>query len=101
MGSGHGEGTRLGSHAPARHDVDVRAEFTDTYGVITFAPSGRCTLTAHAGTRMLRINATDEPRLRTIQDILTRDLNRMTWRDGLTLTWQPAGQPDNTIKETP
>jgi hypothetical protein len=91
MGRRHTAGMHAGAtHAPARPDVEVHADYTDTHGLITFTPLGRCTLTAAAASLTLRIDAADEQSLRTIQDILTRDLQRMGRRDDLTVTWQPA-----------
>ncbi len=65
----------------------MRAEWTKTHGVLAFTPWGQCTLTADTATLNLRIDAGDEDGLRKIQDVLTRDLDRIGRRDGLTVTW--------------
>ncbi len=88
--SGHrGHGMHLGE-ALARRDVQVHADWSDTRGVVTFSPWGRCAISADEDLLTFRIEADDEENLRQIQDIITRDLGRFARRDGLTVTWQPA-----------
>jgi hypothetical protein len=88
--TGHGgHGMHLGEML-ARRDVRVHAEWSDTHGVVTFSPWGRCTITADEATLTFRVEANDEEKLQQIQDIITRDLDRFARRDGLTVTWQPA-----------
>ena len=88
--SGHrGHGVHPGGML-ARRDVRVHADWSDTRGVVAFSPWGRCTLTAGETSLIFRVEATDEEKLRQIQDIITRDLGRFARRDGLTVTWQPA-----------
>lgn len=102
MGSRHRPGMHGATGMPARRGVDVRAEYSDSHGVLTFTPWGSCTLTATATTLTLRIDAADEQSLHTIQDILTSDLHRMGRRAGLSVSWQPAAPsagPANTTQE--
>ena len=89
MGSGHGERTHLG-HMLERRKVQVRAEWTKTRGLLTFTPWGQCALTANAATLHLRVDAGDEDGLHKIQDVLTRDLERIGRRDGLTVRWSTS-----------
>jgi len=70
--------------------VQVHADWSDTRGVVTFSPWGRCAIAADETLLTLRVEANDEENLRQIQDIITRDLGRFARRDGLTVTWQPA-----------
>ena len=86
MGDSHGRG-----HAHLPHDprtVSARAEFSETRGVVTFAPSGRCTLTAEAGLLVVRIDADDADGLRSIQRVVSDDLARFGRRDGLAVSWR-------------
>jgi hypothetical protein len=71
----------------AGREVQVRAEWTDTRGRLTFTPWGECTLIADAAALRLRIDACDETCLRNIRDVLTDDVRRVGRRDNLTLTW--------------
>jgi hypothetical protein len=85
-----------GGHTPRMHlhgmmtrrGVQVEAEWSDTRGTVTFTPWGRCTLAASTETLTLRIEATDEDGLHQIQDVVTRDLDRFSRRDPLTVTWR-------------
>ncbi len=83
---GHGPRVHLGGMLASR-EVKVHAEWTDTRGTVTFSPWGQCTIAANANTLTLRIEATDEENLGRIQDIVTRDLDRFSGRDHLTLNW--------------
>jgi hypothetical protein len=74
-------------------EVQVTAEWSDVSGVVTFTPWGRCTLTADAGTLTLRIDAPDEDGLAQIRDIVTRDFERFSLRDPMTVTWQRSETP--------
>lgn len=74
----------------AHHQVRVRAERSDTHGVIHFEPWGRCTLEATATTLVLRIEATAEDGLRRVRDIIGADLARFGRRDDLTVEWAPG-----------
>jgi hypothetical protein len=92
MGSG-GHTPRMHLHGMmARREVRVAAEWSDTRGTVTFTPWGRCTLVADADTLTLQIDATDEDGLGQIRDVITRDLERFSRRDPLTVTW--TGPPD-------
>ncbi|HEU4945769.1 MAG TPA: DUF2218 domain-containing protein [Kribbella sp.] len=86
-GSSHRAHLHLGG-APARHEVQVDAEWSDTHGTVVFSSWGRCALAAGANTLTVRIEATDEQSLRRIQDVVTGDLDRFGRRDGLTVSWR-------------
>jgi hypothetical protein len=77
----------------ARRDVQVQAEWTETLGTITFTPWGRCTMTAEGSTLTVRIDATDDAGLRQIQDVVTRDFDRFSQRDPLTVAWHSSDTP--------
>ena len=92
MGATRGHGFR--SHLPGRsagRDVQVSAEYFENRGVVTFTPWGRCTITATPATLMIEIDATDPNNLQRIRDIITRDLDRFSHRNPLTISWH---QPD-------
>jgi hypothetical protein len=71
-----------------RRDVQVAAEWTDSSGTVTFTPWGQCTLAADADTLTLRIDAVDENGLAQIRDVITRDFERFSRRDPITVTWR-------------
>jgi hypothetical protein len=71
---------------PAQHAA-AHADWSDTHGVVTFAPGGRCTIDADDAALTVRVEATDEQTLLRIQDIVTRDLGRFSHRDPLTVDW--------------
>lgn len=87
-------GRTTGGHRPPPHaavaGLQVSAEWTDTDGVVTFTPWGRCTLHATGTALTLRVDATDDDALHQIQDIIARDLHRFGRRQNLTITWQPS-----------
>jgi hypothetical protein len=88
-----GEGHRARMHSGDRAErqaLDVHAECSDTRGAVTFTPWGTCVITADGTTLTLRIEATDEEKLRRIQEILVRDLDRFGRRDRLVVNWQDA-----------
>jgi hypothetical protein len=90
MGRGH-HGARMHfGDALARREVQVDADWSKTRGVITFTPWGQCTMTADDAALKVRVEATDEENMIKIRDIITRDLDRMGRRDGLTINWHPA-----------
>src|SRR5262249_5851565 len=60
----------------------------------TFDPWGRCTLSADDNTLVLRVEAADLDRLRRIQEVIARDLERFGRRDQLIVRWQPPDPPD-------
>ncbi|MFI7040859.1 DUF2218 domain-containing protein [Microbispora rosea] len=99
MGGGHA--ARLHQHGPAaRREVRVTAEWSDTSGTVTFTPWGACTLTADAGTLTVRVDASDEEGLARIRDVVTRDFERFSRREPLTVTWQRQETPDGAVVHT-
>ena len=93
MGRGH-HGLRMHfGDALARREVQVDADWSDTRGVITFTPWGRCTMTADDAALTVRVQAADECNVVKIRDIITRDLDRMGRRDALSIDWHPASSP--------
>lgn len=99
MGSagGHGPRVHLGAML-ARREVQVHAEWSDAAGTVTFTPWGTCTMQATANTLTVRVEATDEENLRRIQDVVTRDVDRFSRRDPLTVTWQRPEAPSVTAE---
>jgi hypothetical protein len=85
---GHRLRAHAGRNAPPAGEVQLAAEWSDTDGVIRFAPWGRCTLQATANTLTVRIDARDESALSRIQDIITTDLQRIGRRERLIVTWR-------------
>lgn len=92
MGSG-GHTPRMRLHGTmTRREVQVAAEWSDTEGTVTFTSWGQCTLAAGASTLIVRIEAGDKDGLHQIRDVITRDFDRFSPRDPLTVTWhQPKG----------
>jgi hypothetical protein len=91
MSDGAGHGPHMQLHGKmARTEMRVTAEWSSASGTITFVPWGDCRLTADANTLTLRIQATDEDGLTQIRDVVTRDLQRFSNREPLTVTWQPS-----------
>jgi SAM-dependent methyltransferase len=90
---GHRPRVHLGG-PPARREVQVDAECSGAHGTVTFSPWGWCSMTAGVDTLTLRIEATDEESVRRIQDIVTRDLERFSGREHLTVDWRPSEAPD-------
>ena len=85
---------RMHLHAPmARGEVQVAAEWSEISGTVTFTPWGRCTLSADDDTLTLRIDAAEEDGVAKIRDVVTRDFERFTRRDPVTLTWQRSEPP--------
>ena len=74
----------------AGHGVQVAAQWSDTHGTVTFTPWGVCTLTADAGLLTVRIDAASDDGLARIRDIVSRDLERFTRRNPVTVAWQPS-----------
>jgi hypothetical protein len=90
MGNSGPHSQRMQLHGKVtRSDVRVAAEWSSADGTVTFAPWGDCRLTANGKALTIRIEATDEDGLTRIRDILTRDLQRFSNREPLTVTWQP------------
>src|ERR1700682_3411719 len=71
---GHRLRAHAGRDAPPRSEVQLAAEWSDTDGVVGFAPWGRCTLQATPNTLTVHIEASDKDKLSRIQDIVTKDL---------------------------
>jgi hypothetical protein len=95
MGATRGHGLR--NHLPGRsanREVQVRAEYSDSRGTVIFTPWGRCTMTATPTTLTVDIEATDPDNLQRVRDIVTRDLDRFSHRNPLTITWSQPGIPD-------
>lgn len=88
MGGGHGHRIRMHGKGAARGDVRVKAEWSDTRGVIHFEPWGSCTMATTPTTLVLRIEAGGEDGLRQIQEVISADLGRFGRRDELTVSWQ-------------
>ncbi|MBS2547215.1 DUF2218 domain-containing protein [Catenulispora sp. NL8] len=79
-GPGHGFRSGRGQAGPS-------AEATsDTTGRITLG-TARCELTAGPTELALRAEADDEQQLRALQEAVTRTLERVGRRDGLTVVW--------------
>ncbi|MFF0018044.1 DUF2218 domain-containing protein [Streptomyces sp. NPDC005374] len=83
----HGDATAHGPDGGGDGHVQVRSEWSDTRGVIEFAPHGRCAVDATGTGLDVRIDATDEGRLVRIRQIITEDLDRFGRRDGLVVNW--------------
>jgi hypothetical protein len=93
IGGGH-HGPRMHlADALARRDVQVDADWSDTRGVVTFTPWGRCTMTADDATLTVRVEANDKENMVKIQDIITKDLDRIGRRDALTINWHSVPAP--------
>lgn len=91
---GGGHTPRMHQHGAMTHrEVQVDAEWSDARGTVAFTPWGRCTLTADPHTLTLRIEATGEDGLHQIRDVITRDLERFSRRDPLTVTWRRPETP--------
>jgi hypothetical protein len=94
MGGG-GHTPRMHLHGTmARREVQVAAEWSDTRGTVTFTPWGQCTLTAEASSLTVRVEAVDEDGLDQIRDVITRDFERFSRRNPLTVTWHQPETPD-------
>ena len=87
MGDGHRRSHRHVRQPRAPRAVRAQAEWSDARGVVTFTPSGRCTLTAGAGVLIVRIDA-DADSLRSIERLVSDDFDRFGQRDGLDVHWQ-------------
>jgi hypothetical protein len=95
MGSGrHSPRMHLRGMLTGRHpQVAVAAEWSDTNGTVTFTPWGQCVLAADTSGLTIRIDATDENGLTQIRDVVTRNLERFSQRNPLTVTWQRPDHP--------
>lgn len=86
--------SRMHLHRPmARGEVQVTAEWSDTSGMVTFTPWGQVTLAADNGILTLRIDAADEHGLAQIRDVITRNFERFSRRNPVTVTWQRSENP--------
>jgi hypothetical protein len=74
-GGGHGPRLHAAGAAPAAGALQVSAEWSDTHGVVTIAPWGRCLLRAAERTLTLRVDAPDQEALERIQRIVSRTSN--------------------------
>jgi len=93
MGNG-GHTPRMHMHgAVADRQVQVAAEWSEFTGSVTFTPWGRCTLTADSNGLAISIEAADEEGLGLIRDVVTRDFERFSRRDPMTVTWQRPDDP--------
>jgi hypothetical protein len=87
MGGG-GDTPRMHLHGVmARREVRIDAEWSDAQGTVTFTPWGQCTLAADTRTLTVVIEAAGEDGLHQIRDVITRDLERFSRREPLTVTW--------------
>ncbi|MEZ0115520.1 hypothetical protein ABH920_009559 [Catenulispora sp. EB89] len=78
---------QLCSHAGRMHHGGPRAEATsDTTGRITRG-AAVCDLTAAPDALVLRVTGDDEQQLKALQEAVTRTLERVGRRDGLTVFW--------------
>jgi hypothetical protein len=90
-----------GDHSPRMHlhgmtsrrDVQVKAEWSDARGTVTFTPWGQCTIAADGKTLTVRIEAGDEDGMRQIRDVISRDLERFSRRDPLAVNWHRPDTP--------
>jgi hypothetical protein len=90
MGTDHNGAHRHTRHSPGPRTVRVDADWSETRGVVTFTPWGRCTITTDGATLTVRIEADDEDDLKSIQDVVSNDFDRFGRRDGLQVTWRPC-----------
>ncbi|MFX0577775.1 DUF2218 domain-containing protein [Nocardia nepalensis] len=92
MGGGHASHP----HHPRTHpDIRIRAEWSSGEGSITFAPWGRCALTADDSALTVHIEAADTSGLRRIEDIITNNLDRFSHRNPLRVNWTRSQSPDS------
>jgi len=87
-------GRRLGhrprSHAYAGTPPEVRqVDCSGTEGTVLLN-WGRWTMRASPSLLAVRAEATNEENLRRIQGLLAARLQKLGWREGLTVTWRPG-----------
>ena len=100
----HAAAMGAGGHAPRMHlhgtaaarEVQVAADWSDTSGTVTFTPWGLCRLTADGGILTVSIDGADEDGLARIRDVVTRDFERFSQRNPLTVAWQRPDDPGAT-----
>lgn len=89
-GRRHGPRAHPGGGASRQPGGQLRVEWSDTRGVVS-SNSGRCVLQASPAMLTLRAEADSDENLQMIQEMVTERLARLSWRDPLAVTWQPAG----------
>jgi hypothetical protein len=72
----------------ARGEVQLTAECSETQGIVSFDPWGRCVMSAGPNLLVVRVEASDPENLQRIQDVVTRDLERFGGREHLVVRWQ-------------
>ena len=99
MGRTQGHGIRgHRNEALSRGEVEVKAQWSDTHGTVTFNPWGRCEIEATATALLLQIEAADEEQLRQLQDIVTRDLNRFSGSERFAIDWRRTDAASNVAR---
>jgi hypothetical protein len=101
MGGAHGHRPQMhdGDRERVRREIQVKADWSETEGIVHFTPWGRCTLKAMETALELRVDATDDEKLMHIQEIITADMLRFGRRDQLTVSWRRIDTP-NTLSDT-
>jgi hypothetical protein len=87
--SRHRPGGRQGDHPRPVAAEQVRVEWTETEGTVTF-PGGQCTMRASGDALLLRAEAADGAALEFIENLIGSHLGRFSRREPLTVTWHPA-----------
>jgi hypothetical protein len=72
----------------AQGEVHLTVECSETYGVVTFTPWGRCSISVDGNLLRLRADAMDADGLQRIQDVMTGDLERWGARENLKVAWR-------------
>ena len=101
----HGLLAHAAGGALAGNEVRLRAECTQSHGVVEFEPWGVCTMSVTGTGLFVRVEASNEANLRRIQEIVTNDLERFGKRDGLIVQWRPSelasdSQRQDVVAET-
>jgi hypothetical protein len=97
-----GSGEHLPHDAPPwLREVEVAADWSGTAGTITFIPWGRCDLTATADALIVRIDASDASDLEKIQTIIGNNLERMSHRNPLSVSWIRGETAQTTDPDIP
>jgi hypothetical protein len=97
LGQHTGKMGRQPGHRPRRHGggepPEVQhAEWSGTQGTVRLN-LGRWTIRAAPGGLTLHAEAADQASLQQIQDMLTTRLEKLGWREHLTVSWQPHAAP--------
>lgn len=91
MGSGRGHQLRThGDRASETGRVTIRAEWSDTWGTVTFDPWGTYHLQARDTVLLVRVQAPSHDSLARIEEIVTADLGRFS-RQELSISWHSIG----------